>query len=90
MGFTFDPAKNAKTIAERGLSFDLVEQFEWETALIIEDTRRPYGETRLQILACFEGRLYAAVVTPRGPDVRIISLRHANKREIARHAQQAR
>ena len=90
MAFTFDPEKNARNIAERGLSFDLVERLEWETAIIVEDTRRDYGETRLQVLALLDGRLYAAVVTPRGEDLRVISLRKANRREVERYGKKDR
>ena len=85
MAFTFDPEKSARNVAERGLSFDLAERLEWDSALIVEDTRRDYGETRLQVLALFEGRLYAAVVTPRGTDLRIISFRKASRREVQRY-----
>lgn len=35
-------------MAERGLSFELVEEFEWDSALVIEDVRRDYGERRFQ------------------------------------------
>ena len=34
-----DPEKNARNIAERGLSFERVVELEWDTALIVEDTR---------------------------------------------------
>jgi len=71
-------------------SFDLVERFEWETARVVEDTRRDYGETRLQVLALLDGRLYAAVVTPRGEDLRVISLRKANRREVERYGKKDR
>ncbi len=81
MAFTFDPEKNARNMAERGLSFELVEQLEWHTALVKEDRRRDYGETRLQVWAVLDDRLYVAVVTPRGEDLRVISFRRANKRE---------
>ena len=90
MAFTFDPEKNAKNVAERGLSFDLVERLEWETAIVVEDTRRNYGEIRLQVLARLEGRLYAAVVTPRGEDLRVISFRKANRREVERYGKEDR
>lgn len=90
MAFTFDPEKSARNIAERGLSFDLVERFEWETARVVEDTRRDHGETCLQVLALLDGRLYAAVVTPRGEDLRVISLRKANKREVERYGKKDR
>jgi uncharacterized DUF497 family protein len=47
MTITFDPRKNARNIAERGLSFDRVEALDWATALITQDTRMEYGEFRL-------------------------------------------
>ena len=67
-----------------------MERFEWETARVVEDTRRDYGETRLQVLALLDGRLYAAVVTPRGEDLRVISLRKANRREVERYGKKDR
>lgn len=47
MRFTFDPAKNARNIAERGLSFERAADLEWDRALIVEDTRHDYGELRV-------------------------------------------
>ena len=76
-------------VASRGLPFELVERLEWETALIMEDVRKDYGETRLQVLALMDGRLYAAVVTPRGEDLRLISFRKANRREVIRYGKKA-
>jgi uncharacterized DUF497 family protein len=34
--FIFDPGKNDKNIAERGLPFALAAEFDWEAALIVE------------------------------------------------------
>ena len=48
MQVTFDPAKNARNIVERGLPFERVAEIDWETALSQEDTRRDYGERRVQ------------------------------------------
>ncbi len=81
MRITFDPAKNEKNIAERGLSFALAEELEWDTALAVEDTRRDYGETRLRVLALLNGRLHAVVVTPRHGELRVISFRKASRKE---------
>ena len=81
MRITFDPAKNEKNIAEHGLSFELAEELEWNTALIREDSRRDYGETRLRALALLQGRLHAVVVTPRQEELRVISFRKANRKE---------
>jgi len=85
MGVTFDPEKNARNIAERGLSFERVADLDWDTAVIVEDSRRDYGEPRLLVMARLHGRLHAAVVTPRGEDLHVISFRKANKREVKRY-----
>ena len=82
MAITFDPAKNARNIAERGLPFERVAELEWDTAVIIEDARHDYGEPRLRVMARLDGRLCAAVVTPRGEDLGVISFRRANRREV--------
>ncbi len=88
MAVIFDPRKSAKKVAERGLSFERVTALEWGAAMIKEDTRKDYGEIRLQVLAMLKNRLYAAVVTPRGADWRVISCRKASKREIARYGKE--
>ena len=85
MAITFDPKKNAANIAERGLSFERVAELEWDTAIVAEDTRRNYGEPRLLVMARLDGRLHAAVVTPRGEDLHVISFRKANRREVKRY-----
>jgi uncharacterized DUF497 family protein len=87
MRVTFDPAKNARNIAERGLAFELVAQLAWETALLQEDRRKNYGETRLRVLARLGGRLHVAVITMRGDAVHVISFRKANHKEVAWYEQ---
>ena len=88
MDISFDPAKNAKNIAERGLSFELVANLEWETALAEEDNRRDYGERRVRVLGLLGKRLHVAVITMRGTTVQVISFRKANEREVRRYGQQ--
>jgi len=86
MGISFDPAKRARTLAERGLDFaDAAEIFARTTAEA-EDTREDYGETRIICFGLLRGRLVQVVYTPRGADRHIISMRKANAREKARLA----
>ena len=86
---SFDPAKNKRNMALRCIPFDLAEQFEWDTALIVEDLRKDYGERRFQALGLIEGRLCALVFTPRAGKVHVISLRKASRRETKRYEAQA-
>ena len=86
---SFDPAKNERNIASRGISFEVAEQFEWDTAMIVEDLRREYGERRFQALGFIAGRLHAMVFTPRAEKIHVISLRRANRREVRRYEAEA-
>lgn len=82
MPISFDPQKNERNIAQRGIPFEFVEDFEWDNALVVEDLRKDYGERRFQALGLIAGRLHALVFTPRAGLVHVISLRKANRREI--------
>ncbi len=88
MDISFDPAKDARNVAHRGLSFARAAEFDWAGALINADTRRDYGEARFQALGLIGNRLHMLVFTPREGRIHIISLRKANDREI-RHYEEA-
>ena len=86
---SFDAAKNARNIATRGISFEQAIEFEWDSALVVADTRRDYGEIRFQAFGLIAERLHVLVFTPRSGKTHIIRLRKANKREVERYEAQA-
>jgi uncharacterized protein len=80
----FDPAKDALNRAKHGLSLSMAEVFVWDSALIVVDDRKDYGEPRYRAFGRLEtGLAVSMVFTPRGGDVRVISLRPAHKKERA-------
>ncbi len=81
----YDPTKNQQNIKGRGLSFDLAINFDWDTAIVLEDTRKDYGEPRYSAIGFIESRLYVLVFTPRNEAIRVISLRKSNDREVKRY-----
>jgi len=86
MRVTFDPAKRARTLTERGLDFaDAALVFAGVT-LEMEDTRKNYGETRVICYGLLEGRIVVVGYTSRGADRHVFSMRKANEREQARIA----
>lgn len=85
--YTFDPAKAAANKATHDVDFAAAGAFDWDTALVVEDDRRDYGEQRYIALGAIRGRIHVMVFTPRGGTVRLISLRKANDREIRRYEQ---
>jgi uncharacterized DUF497 family protein len=85
MEIVFDPAKNARNIDERGLSFERAADFDFTTAFIREDLRRNYPERRFVAIGPLENRLHVLVFSPTPEGVRVISFRKANRREIRDH-----
>lgn len=81
----FDPAKNAKNIAERGLRFERAVDFDFETAKIWQDTRIDYPESRFIAIGYLDNRLHALVFCMIQGGIRVISFRKANKREGVTH-----
>lgn len=65
MRVTYDPGKSSRNEELRGLSFELVRQFDWSGAQLIEDTRKDYNEQRIQALGHIGEHLHVMVFTPR-------------------------
>ncbi|MBB4041987.1 hypothetical protein GGR34_003672 [Microvirga flocculans] len=84
MKIDFDIAKSLRNAVKRGLPFDLVEGFDWNTALVVEDLRSDYPERRFQALGLIGNKLHMVVFTPIEGGVRVISLRAASRKERSR------
>jgi uncharacterized DUF497 family protein len=82
---TFDPRKSERNLRERGLGFEMVSDFDLNSATFRIDTRKDYGEVRTRALGLIGGTLYALVFTMRGSDLRVISLRKANRKERSQY-----
>lgn len=89
MKMDFDPAKNDRNIRERGLPFERVADFDFDTAVIYPDTRRDYSEVRYVALGMLDARLHVLVFSEIAGGIRVISFRKGNDREV-KHYEQAR
>ena len=86
MPVTFDPAKQAATLAERGLDFKDAEFVFAGPTFEVKDDRRDYGEARVICFGLLHGRIVVVGYTPRGADRHVFSMRKANDREKTRIA----
>ena len=84
--YEWDEDKREYTLRIRGVAFVIVEQADWTAAIHRRSDRG--GEFRYSSYVPIGDRLYNVVWTPRGSHTRIISLRKANGREIARYEQE--
>ncbi|HQT90382.1 MAG TPA: BrnT family toxin [Acidiphilium sp.] len=84
MRITFDPAKRASTIQNRGIDFaDAAKVFDGRHATAPDD-RHDYGEARFITAGYLAGRMVVIVWTPRDGTRRVISMRYAHAQETER------
>lgn len=88
MQISFDLAKSERNARERGLPFELVEEFEFETAVIWVDERFAYPEQLLLAIGWIGERLHVVCYTNTPHGIRVISLRKANDREVRRYGRE--
>jgi uncharacterized protein len=87
MRITVDAVKREKTLIERGLDFARAKEVFEGLTITLPDQRQDYGEQRFITVGWLDERLVVLVGTPRGLVRRIISMRKANEREIAKYSQ---
>jgi hypothetical protein len=83
----FDPIKDRINQAKHGVSLAVAAEIDLEQAIVIEDRRFDYGETRFIAYATVGARLHVLWFTRRGSVIRAIGLRRANRRERRQHGQ---
>ncbi len=85
MNITFDPAKSARNVALRGLSFERAAEFGFTGATYLVDDRRDYNEVRRIAIGYLDGRLHHLCFVETATGIRVVSFRKANLREANKH-----
>jgi uncharacterized DUF497 family protein len=79
---SYDPAKREKTLKERGLDFEDVEEIlSGPLQYTFVDDRFDYGEKRWITVGYLKKRMIVVTWTKRGDCLRLISMRKANEKE---------
>ena len=87
MQIEFDPDKDRINQAKHRVSLVAAAAIDLARAIVIEDRRIDYGETRYLAYAPIEGRLHVLWFTMRGTVLRAIGLRRANRRERRKYGE---
>ena len=87
MHIEFDVNKNDTNIRERGLSLEQASDFDFDSAIIKRDSRKPYPELRYVAVGFLDARLHVLCFTPIKVGIRVISFRKANPREVKHYEQ---
>jgi uncharacterized protein len=84
MEISFDPAKDAANIQERGIPLAFGAVLLARAVGELEDTRRDYGEVRQRAFAEVEGKWFQCVYTLRGDVRHIITVHRIDEKRVKR------
>lgn len=79
--FQYDPKKSRSNLKKHGIDFEQA-QFLWEDPSLLMITARSDDEPRSVVIACLNDQVWSAIVTERGNEIRIISVRRARIAEV--------
>ena len=80
--FEFDPEKSDSNRAKHGIDF-VEAQALWNDPNLLEIPARTVNESRFLLIGLIEDKHWSAVVTYRGDNIRIISVRRSRDEEVA-------
>jgi len=80
MTFEFDPQKSEINLAKHGINFEHAQAL-WDDEHRLEIPAKPMDEPRFLVIGRINDKLWSAVITYRGEQVRIISVRRSRDDE---------
>jgi len=81
MGFEYDPDKSAENKRKHGIDFEEAQQL-WADARLVEVPARTTDESRWLLIGKIAGKHWSAIVTRRGDNIRLISVRRSRVEEV--------
>ena len=79
--FEFDERKSQGNLEKHGIDF-LEAQELWKDPDLLEIPAKTIDEPRFLMIGRIKGKHWSAVVTPRGSNIRIISVRRSRTEEV--------
>lgn len=80
--FEFDEAKSQTNLLKHGISFDDAQAL-WDDPRLLEIPAKTEDEPRYLVIGLIDEKCWSAVITYRGANIRIISVRRSRTEEVA-------
>jgi uncharacterized DUF497 family protein len=80
--FEFDEAKSRSNVEKHGIDFLSVQGL-WNDPMLLEIPARTDDEPRYLVIGLIDEKHWSAVITYRGNNIRLISVRRARTEEVA-------
>ncbi|MBA7569399.1 hypothetical protein ES708_11138 [subsurface metagenome] len=81
MDFEFDPRKSEQNRQKHGIDFDEAKIL-WDDPYLLEIPARTSDEPRFLVIGKIGDRHWSGIITYRGENIRIISVRRARPEEV--------
>jgi len=81
MGFEYDPDKSAENKRKHGIDFEAAQRL-WADPGVVEIPARTTDEPRWLLIGKIDERHWSAVITRRGENIRLISVRRSRNEEV--------
>jgi uncharacterized DUF497 family protein len=81
MGFEYDPDKSAENKRKHGIDFEEAQRL-WADSALVEIPARTTDEPRWLLVGQMESKHWSAIITRRGDNVRLISVRRSRAEEV--------
>ena len=82
MGFEYDYEKNTKKRRKHGIDFEQAQSL-WSDPMVVEIPARVTDEPRWVVIGKISSRHGSAVITRRGENIRLVSVRRCRDEEVA-------
>jgi len=79
--FEFDKSKSELNLDKHGIDFNAAKAL-WDDPYLIEVPANTQDESRYLVVAKLKGKHWSGVITYRGDNIRIISVRRSRKTEV--------
>ena len=87
MGFEYDPDKSAENQRKHGIDFQEAQGL-WADADVLEIPARTTDEPRWLLIGKLGEKHWSAVITRRGENIRLISVRRSREEEVTLYESQ--
>ncbi len=82
MGFEYDPAKSSENKRKHGIDFEEAQRL-WADSGLVEIPARTTDELRWLLIGKIDEKHWSAIITRRGDNIRLISVRRSRDEEVA-------
>ena len=79
--FEFDEAKSQANLSKHGINF-IAARLLWDDPRLLEIPAKTEDEPRFLVIGLINGKYWSAVLTYRGENIRLISVRRSRSEEV--------